>query len=66
MLDRPRKLLNEFVLTTRDRMDERYDMMRSVVDSRWLYIRNFRPDIAYVQPLEYMFKARGYQSWRPG
>ncbi|HRE05009.1 MAG TPA: sulfatase [Opitutaceae bacterium] len=54
---------NEFVLTTRDRMDERYDMMRSVVDSRWLYIRNFRPDIAYVQPLEYMFKARGYQSW---
>jgi len=54
---------NEFVFTTRDRMDERYDMMRSVVDSRWLYIRNFRPDIAYVQPLEYMFKARGYQSW---
>jgi len=44
-------------------MDERYDMMRSVMDSRWLYIRNFRPDIAFVQPLEYMFKARGYQSW---
>ena len=54
---------NEFVFTTRDRMDERYDMMRSIVDSRWLYIRNFRPDIAYVQPLEYMFMARGYQSW---
>ena len=54
---------NEFVLTTRDRMDERYDMMRSIVDSRWLYIRNFRPDIAYVQPLEYMFSARGYKSW---
>ena len=54
---------NEYVFTTRDRMDERYDMMRSVVNSRWLYIRNFRPDIAYVQPLEYMFKARGYQSW---
>lgn len=54
---------NEFVFTTRDRMDERYDMMRSVVDARWLYIRNFRPDIPYVQPLEYMFEARGYQSW---
>lgn len=53
----------EFVYCTRDRMDERYDMMRSVVDSRWLYIRNFRPDLAYVQHLEYMFKARGYQSW---
>ncbi len=54
---------NEFVFLTRDRMDERYDMMRSVVDARWLYIRNYRPDLPYVQPLEYMFQARGYQSW---
>ena len=54
---------NEFVFCTRDRMDERYDMMRSVMDSRWLYIRNYRPDLPYVQPLEYMFRARGYQSW---
>jgi hypothetical protein len=54
---------NEFVFCTRDRMDERYDMMRSVVSSRWLYIRNFRPDLPYVQPLDYMFRARGYQSW---
>lgn len=53
----------EIVFSTRDRMDERYDMMRSAMTERWLYIRNFRPDIAYVQPLEYMFKARGYQSW---
>ena len=54
---------NEFVFATRDRMDERYDMMRSIIDARWLYIRNFRPDLPYVQPLEYMFQARGYQSW---
>jgi len=54
---------NEFVFCTRDRMDERYDMMRSVMDSRWLYIRNYRPDLPYVQSLNYMFKARGYQSW---
>jgi arylsulfatase A-like enzyme len=54
---------NDFVFATRDRMDERYDMMRSVMDRRWLYIRNFRPDLPYVQPLDYMFKARGYQSW---
>jgi hypothetical protein len=44
-------------------MDERYDMMRSAMDRRWLYIRNFRPDLPYVQPLTYMFQARGYQSW---
>lgn len=54
---------NDFVFLTRDRMDERYDMMRSIVDGRWLYIRNYRPDLPYVQPLEYQFRARGYQSW---
>ncbi|MEI6714717.1 MAG: sulfatase-like hydrolase/transferase [Verrucomicrobiota bacterium] len=54
---------SEFVYCTRDRMDERYDMVRSVMDKRWLYIRNFRPDLAYVQPLAYMFQGRGYQSW---
>lgn len=54
---------NEFVFCTRDRMDERYDMIRSVADSRWLYIHNYRPDLPYIQPLEYQFKARGYQSW---
>jgi hypothetical protein len=37
--------------------------MRSVADGRWLYIHNYRPDLPYVQPLEYMFHARGYQSW---
>ena len=59
----PQARPNEFVFCTRDRMDERYDMMRSVMDSRWLYIRNYRPDLPYVQPLDYQFKARGYQSW---
>ncbi len=54
---------NEFVFCTRDRMDERYDMMRSVMDRRWLYIHNYRPDLPYVQRLNYQFKARGYQSW---
>jgi len=59
----PKAAPNEFVFCTRDRMDERYDMMRSVMDTRWLYIRNYRPDLPFVQPLDYMFKARGYQSW---
>ncbi len=54
---------NRFVFCSRDRMDERYDMMRSVADTHRLYIRNFRPDIPYVQRLQYMFQARGYQSW---
>jgi len=54
---------NEFVHITRDRMDERYDMMRSISDGRFIYVHNYRPDLPYVQPLEYQFKARGYQSW---
>jgi len=54
---------NEFVSCSRDGMVERFDMIRSVVDKRWLYIRNYRPDLPYVQPLAYMFQARGYQSW---
>lgn len=59
----PQAATNEFVFCTRDRMDEIYDTVRSVADARWLYIHNFRPDVAYVQPISYMFKARGYQSW---
>jgi len=54
---------NDFVFLSRDRMDERYDMMRAVADSRWLHVHNYRPDLPYVQPLEYQFQARGYQSW---
>ncbi len=54
---------NDFVFITRDRMDAHYDMMRAVMNVRWLYIHNYRPDLPYVQPLDYMFQARGYQSW---
>ena len=51
------------VFITRDRMDNRYDMMRLVSDGRFIYIRNFRPDLPYVQQIAYMLRARGYQSW---
>ena len=54
---------NQYVHITRDRMDERYDMMRSISDGHYIYVHNYRPDLAFVQPLEYEFKARGYQSW---
>lgn len=53
----------DHVFCSRDRMDERYDMSRSVMSRRWLYIRHFRPDIPAVQPLAYQFRGRGYQSW---
>ena len=53
----------DYVFSTRDRMDERYDMMRSAASERYLYIRNFRPDIPYVQLLNYQFQANDYQAW---
>jgi uncharacterized sulfatase len=41
----PRK----YVYGARDRMDERYDIIRSVRDSRYRYIRNFEPLKPYYQ-----------------
>jgi len=34
----------------RDRVDEAYDLCRSVRDERYLYIRNYMPHISYHQP----------------
>ncbi len=37
-------------------MDERYDLVRSVRNDRFIYIRNFRPDLIYGQHIAYMFE----------
>jgi len=41
------------VVSTRDRMDERYDIIRTVRDHRWRYTRNFMPWKPYLQWLSY-------------
>jgi uncharacterized sulfatase len=38
-----------YVYGARDRMDERYDIIRSVRDRRYRYIRNYEPNKAYYQ-----------------
>ncbi len=43
----------QYVYTARDRMDERLDIIRAVRDRRYRYIRNYRPDLPYVQHLQY-------------
>ena len=40
----------------RDRMDERYDLVRTVTDGRWRYIRNYMPHRIYGQHISYMFQ----------
>ncbi len=49
--DRPEP--REFVFAARDRMDERYDMIRMARDKRFLYIRNYMPYKPYNQYLDY-------------
>lgn len=48
----------------RDRMDEWYDMSRSVRSKKYRYIRNYMPHRIYGLPLEFMFRAKSLQSWK--
>ncbi len=53
----------DHVFGFRGRMDERYDMVRSVRDDRYIYIRNYKPDLIYGQHLAYMFITQTTQEW---
>jgi uncharacterized sulfatase len=48
----------------RARMDERYDLSRSVRDKRYNYIRNYMPHHAYGQDLAYMFQTPTTRVWQ--
>ncbi|TXT43742.1 MAG: sulfatase, partial [Limisphaerales bacterium] len=43
----------EFIHGARDRVDEAFDVARSVRDTRWLYVRNFLPHLPWMQPEGY-------------
>jgi arylsulfatase A-like enzyme len=47
----------------RNRMDERYDFMRTVTDGRWRYIRNYMPHRPWGQHQAFEWLAKGYQEW---
>lgn len=53
----------EFSFGFRGRMDERYDMVRSVRSERYMYIRNYMPHKPYGQHLNYMFVTQTTQDW---
>jgi uncharacterized sulfatase len=48
----------------RGRMDERYDLMRSVTDGRYVYIRNYMPHRIYGQHVGTMFQTPTTQVWK--
>lgn len=47
----------EYVYGARDRVDEAYDLSRSVRDGRFLYIRNYMPHLSFNQPEGYSDQA---------
>lgn len=47
----------------RDRMDTAYDMVRTVRDEQYRYIRNYSPHRPWGQYVPFMFEAEGYRSW---
>jgi len=54
----------EFQFGFRDRMDERYDLVRSVRDERYIYIRNYMPHRIYGQFIDYMFQTPTTRVWK--
>ena len=51
------------VFAARDRMDIEYDMMRSARDARFLYIRNFMPELPYAGHIIYRNQSAIMQEW---
>jgi uncharacterized sulfatase len=54
----------EYSYGFRGRMDERYDLSRSVRDKRFNYIRNYMPHRPYGQHLAYMFETPTTRVWQ--
>ncbi len=48
----------------RGRMDERYDMVRSVRNQRYIYVRNYMPHLIYGQHIDYMFQTPTTRVWK--
>lgn len=48
----------------RGRMDERYDMVRTVRNHRYVYVRNYMPHRIYGQHVSYMFETPTTRVWK--
>lgn len=54
----------DYVFGFRGRMDERIDMVRSVRNERYVYIRNYMPHRIYGQHVNYMFEMPTTRKWK--
>jgi len=53
----------QYVYMSRQRMDERYDLVRAARDNRYRYIRNYMPFRISMQHVDYLFNAASARSW---
>ena len=54
----------QYLYGFRGRMDERYDMVRTVRNQRYVYVRNYMPHLIYGQYVGYMFQTPTTQVWK--
>jgi arylsulfatase A-like enzyme len=54
----------QYLFGFRGRMDERYDLSRSVRDERYVYIRNYMPHRPWGQHVGYMFQTPTTAVWK--
>lgn len=54
----------KYVFAARDRMDETYDRVRSVRGERYRYVRNYHPELPYLQYINYMDEMPIMKDWR--
>ena len=53
-----------FLYGGRGRMDERMDLVRSVTDGRYVYLRNYYPHVSQAQHVDYQFATPTTRVWR--
>ncbi len=53
----------EYMFGFRGRMDERTDFVRTVTDGRYVYVRNFRPDLPAGQHVQYQMQTPSTRLW---
>ena len=52
-----------FVFGARDRMDTEYDRVRAARSKRFKYLRNYRPELPYMQKIEYREQMAGMRAF---
>jgi uncharacterized sulfatase len=52
-----------FLFGERGRMDERMDLVRSVTDGRFVYLRNYFPHVSQAQHVSYQFETPTTRIW---